>query len=839
MASAPLNRRRRSPLSPSSNMTPLKTDALSLRKSGTFHSPTNVASDFCDPIVNFAFMPKRSHTSAHHLEELVNDAGASVRRVASILENFDRTIAGESSTTDENILSDPEVLPLPSFMLDNTSLDSDCMDVDSKPETEDHQHDSDSGIGSSIGETKNGKSLTDNHAAAQPTDYYKVRSAARASTRHSVKTSVSSTHTAVTKSVSAIGSPDSRLGRKLSKTAIRHIQDRIVKPILAEKALKAFHPLVADVPHRIGSKNICNLRDLEKTLIFLAPVSAPAILGPENATAHCILRNLKEFSTSPASYLRFCETSIQCIHTTVDYLCERDQRLPTDRPYTTNYFLDLVEQIRRYAAIMAATRQKEEAGEQLDEMDYSPYVSPVAQCLVTHTSYKRPQAPTSISLIGISTKMQYRDEKITVRGGLANSGRPMELVREKDGKTIPLADGISIDDAVTKTFASAKRALEDEDEDADDDVRRSMARRRKSDKPGDVMHPCNSCSKEFKRPCDLTKHMKTHIRPWKCTEPTCRYFEEGWPTEKERDRHVNDKHSANPPQYKCIYPNCTYVSKRESNCKQHMEKTHGYVYVRSKSNGRKKGATGSSGSVQQTPQTPLTPFLATPGSGIHNLPTPATPFDHSPLIPAFGDFNYGYGNVLDTPALSNEDIQETYRRASITTAGTELTYSSGYSPQQPTSFEDAISPDDIAISHDILFDGQTRFAAPALPSTTLQQPTPEVNGVFEGFDFNQPLQLNSNIPSNHAAPHLSPAGQADMTLFSPQIDNGTPFDEGFHEEVNQFRPTADFTLYDTSDNTAAAANMNWFEDLNNVGDHFGNFYSANEGDNFMDGFQHH
>lgn len=111
---------------------------------------------------------------------------------------------------------------------------------------------------------------------------------------------------------------------------------------------------------------------------------------------------------------------------------------------------------------------------------------------------------------------------------------------------------------------------------------RRIARKRKSDKPGDVMHVCKDCKKEFKRPCDLTKHEKTHSRPWKCTMENCKYYELGWPTEKERDRHVTDKHSNPLPQFKCLYPPCTYASKRESNCKQHMEKAHGWEYVRSK-----------------------------------------------------------------------------------------------------------------------------------------------------------------------------------------------------------------------------------------------------------------
>lgn len=96
------------------------------------------------------------------------------------------------------------------------------------------------------------------------------------------------------------------------------------------------------------------------------------------------------------------------------------------------------------------------------------------------------------------------------------------------------------------------------------------------------------CNKKFRRACDLTKHERTHTRPWKCPIPTCKYHEYGWGTEKEMDRHVNDKHSAAPAMYKCLFPPCPYKSKRESNCKQHMEKAHGWNYVRTKTNGQKK-----------------------------------------------------------------------------------------------------------------------------------------------------------------------------------------------------------------------------------------------------------
>lgn len=176
--------------------------------------------------------------------------------------------------------------------------------------------------------------------------------------------------------------------RGLSKYAVDQINKHIVQPILREETLKEFHPLIKDVPSRIGNKEIKNLRDLEKTLIFLAPVSKRVRVASDCAFAHGC-SGVQDYSRSPSKYLRFCERTIRVLHTTVTTLHESDQRAPADRPYTQGYFFDLVEQvrferlgqtaaginfitqIRRYATILAATREKQARGEKLDEMDYA------------------------------------------------------------------------------------------------------------------------------------------------------------------------------------------------------------------------------------------------------------------------------------------------------------------------------------------------------------------------------------------------------------------------------------------------------------------------------------
>ena len=63
--------------------------------------------------------------------------------------------------------------------------------------------------------------------------------------------------------------------------------------------------------------------------------------------------------------------------------------------------------------------------------------------------------------------------------------------------------------------------------------------------------------------------------------------------------------------YECLWESCPYATKRLSNCKQHMEKAHGWNYVRTKSNGR--GAAKSS--AQESAQPTVQPTVRTKGSG--------------------------------------------------------------------------------------------------------------------------------------------------------------------------------------------------------------------------------
>ncbi|KAJ6126371.1 hypothetical protein N7523_001983 [Penicillium sp. IBT 18751x] len=172
-----------------------------------------------------------------------------------------------------------------------------------------------------------------------------------------------------------------------------------------------------------------------------------------------------------------------------------------------------------------------------------------------------------------------------------------------------------------------------------------MARRKKNAPPMNINQKCNRCDKVFKRPCDFNKHEKTHSRPWKCTEPNCKYFQIGWPGEKERDRHFNDTHSDTPNLFKCQYQPCTYACVRESNCKQHMEKAHGWVYVRSK-----KSTRGGSKRGSYLQATPRTSSVSTPAS---NLPISVSAPNPSLEAPMFLDCVPFY--FIDPPAPAHSD----------------------------------------------------------------------------------------------------------------------------------------------------------------------------------------
>ena len=376
----------------------------------------------------------------------------------------------------------------------------------------------------------------------------------------------------------------------LSNYARKKIAENVLQPILREERFGFFHPLVASLRLR-ENKVIRCLRDLEQSLIF-EPLVSNNLHIFNQSKAHTCLLNLKTLAVPQHLYRTFGEFSIQLVVDTYQHLSEPEQRRAADRPYDNGYFLDLVQQVSRLSAQISSAKQarasREEDTEQEDEMACPPYVS---------------TCPNLHNLVS----PQRRDDEVTLEGGLGSTGTIAELVRWKNGKGMSLRTNQPYE-----ALPGVKR--QHSDDSLDEDVARSMARRKKNAALKTLEYPCSekSCGKIFNRKCDVQKHEKTHSRPFKCLEKSCRYHEQGLPTEKELDRHINDKHSLNPRYFHCLY--CPFKTKRESNCKQHMEKKHDYQYDRSK--GSSKRTPGQT--PQQTPQTPAMeyspPVGATPES---------------------------------------------------------------------------------------------------------------------------------------------------------------------------------------------------------------------------------
>ncbi|KAI4182668.1 MAG: hypothetical protein L6R41_005834 [Letrouitia leprolyta] len=739
---------------------------LSLRKSSTFHSPTTPPSQDDDPIVNFLLLPRRAPTCPKALGDVV---AAGEKRIQDIIGAVDRSLSGlETFSTDSQETLRAEGTPVPRFMLETRPDSLDRMDIDpsttpSQRPIKEHSrrkhHSSDSGIGSTV--TGSEESLSKVPAGMPSVCVFNPTAKSHVIVANTHNDQDAAIHPSIREIQSGInGTADPSMSEAssqhvLSEYACRHIQKHIISPIIAESSLKNFHPLVRGIPFRVGRKEITCLRDLEKVLLHLAP----------------------------------------CLHTTVDFLSEPDQRRPTDRPYTNGYFLDLTEQVRQYAAMITASRAR------------------------------------TANVKGMTDEDANAHGTLALHGGLSQTGQPAELVRIKDGQTISLRTGALIDSVSSPV--GAKRSIDPE---ADEDPLRSMARRRKSAQAAvKEVQQCQDCDKVFKRPCDLTKHEKTHTRPWKCHEKSCKYHEYGWPTEKERDRHVNDKHSSSPSMYKCQYRPCPYESKRESNCKQHMEKAHGWAYVRSKNNGKSK--------KNQTGKTPPTPQITTPSfdSSSPEFGEMASPNTYGGAYSVAPSMNGSDGSLshsaLDTPYMdvddrfapfpanfSWNDSYDGYTPSGpspYTPASHRLSIDAGSmtnAPTVPSSFESSMTPLDQAPLFTENFDWSNLNTDQDFTSLNIQLVTPASSvetRPLDAFSGNHSISLDQ--APNQQAPSLSPGAQGNVMLYSPYSQNEGTVDEGYDDFSTEVgKPNGDFALFDgtnASSSMTSTGNQCMFQDL--------------------------
>lgn len=680
----------------------LSTTTTTLRKGATFHNPATS--------VDSPFTPPQLPRAQSNYDDCVD---ARRRRMATTLNDIDEALSmteklslSDSKPTRKIALKDHSALPLPRGFLELPVVDPEMAErrVLRPRSARRQQHASDSGLGSSVASSTNDKrAMMDSQprsqkAKTQTVPAYRTRSV-----------TASSTNTT-----------------SLSPRAVNRIQEHILRPLLDKPSLKPFEAIVLDVPRRIRAQEIICLRDVEKTLIFMAPVSQlETEIGVWGHTYRTL--RMKEKAKSATLYLDFCLTSIRCVQATVEYLNENDQIRPDDRPYTNGYFIDLKEQLYQYGRQLA-TKEK---GDDMDIDQYVPRFVPINQ----------------------PTNPPFRGDEIRLHGGIAINGRPAELVRvKKDGTAISMATGepVDLDEAPLKYKRSISQQLAD-----DEEIMRSMARRKKNATPEELApKQCREpgCNKEFKRPCDLTKHEKTHSRPFKCPFPTCKYHTFGWPTSKEMDRHVNDKHSDAPSIYECMFKPCPYKSKRESNCKQHMEKAHGWTYVRTKTNGKK--------AVTK----PLTPPQETPQLG--NMPTPSSTSNYSVPTPPQDEMLQGLPSDFPTYAGENAWLGSAHvaqpQLENMDMLADNQSPSSSASYEQYPAYQNG--------STFILNDEDLYAARVQLPQ---QMPAPLYNKMMpqqmQQFPQLAQQQMMQQLvqPAMELPAHFSPAGQENAMLYTP------------------------------------------------------------------------
>lgn len=768
------------------------------KKGATFHSPTSPKSQEHDPILNISTLPQRSSTCVQDLEAAL---AAGQSRVLSILGAVDRTfssLAAFSEDSQETILAEPEPEPepVPQFMIDavNRNQLRDAMDIDA-PVLHRKHHASDSGIGST--ETSEA-SINEKPSMLLPHSYHQTRSQlVGAVTSSNIESGINGSSTVITPTGSAAQ-------HVLSEYACKQIQKHIILPIIREEKLKPFHSLVHGLPYRVARKEITCLRDLEKVILWLAPVSDNPIPTMSNVCSneHGFEYLLSMFVGKRCLRLSDCFGVFGCFG--LIFWLRNGQRLGNPFfSFAKPRFSAFTQQSNISAATILRDLRIDHILTATSSISSNRYDNTQQSCLRKEPGLPLAQRPAVRISRAVDDKTWIFSnddsaDKLTLVGGLSQTGRPAELVRAVNGKSISLRTGEEVNMEDYKT--SFKRSSED---DLDDDLERSMARRKKNAIRVDEV--CKECGKYFKRPCDLTKHEKTHSRPWKCDEVGCKYHTHGWPTEKERDRHMNDKHSAAPKMYTCQYSPCPYESKRESNCKQHMEKAHGYIYVRAKNNGKTR-----------TPSTigaPTTPQMSTPGSHAFSAPTPDFS-DAQSINEGMDDNRFGFTELSNMDYLQQAtNFGEIFGPASndFNFAGSSFDYTeAGPSNFHPPSYDsNAVTP---PVEQDSIFGNNFDWGNATIDfnSFNAQIPTPALT--------HEPA-FTSRLPSVTQSPPsacISPHGQADAMLFSPIINNHHyVHDEGYSGLTQGFPPLQDFSLYGNASSATIRPGVDMFGELPN------------------------
>ncbi|KAM3485025.1 hypothetical protein MY8738_001708 [Beauveria namnaoensis] len=723
----------------------------SLQKGATFHSPSSPKFHSLDD----GYLPPRLTRSQSHL----NDVSANRRRmILTTIEDIDKALGNislsDSKPKKESPLSDTAT-PIPRDFFHVPVVDPAMAKEQARPVLRprsvgrNRHHASDSGLGTSIASINDKVSAADTFPKKITKKQAATRTAAASNTHHAPA---------------------------LSTKAVNIIRDHTLHPLLQKPSLKPFETIVLDIYSRIHSKDITCLRDVENALEQIATVSQ---LSTDVGVWNDAYRNLllKKRATPRALCVDFYLTSIMCVAATFECIHENERVRPGDRPYSGGYFvdriatIDLEEQLKYYGRLLATKEIGDlPPGIRIDE--YVPRLVPLDH----------------------SANSSFRGDIIRLHGGPCVNGRPAEFVRvKKDGTAFSMATGEPVD--LKEAPIKLKRCLSEKFDD-DEEIMRSMARRKKNATPEELApKKCREpgCNKEFKRPCDLTKHEKTHSRPWKCPFSTCKYHNYGWPTEKEMDRHVNDKHSDAPAMYECTYKPCAYKSKRESNCKQHMEKAHGWVYVRTKSSGKKLP---SKPADEGTPAiTNLSPPMTTPSYSVPTPPQDNVLQDMPADFPMYPDDSDWLASVERVPEhIDTMDLVENQSPSSSASSYEQ------YPPYQNGST--------FIINDEDIYAARMQLP-PHMPSAE-QFYHKMIHGQMPDILMAPPTA----VPLMEVPTHFSPTGQGNTMLYTPVSlrDMDEAFDGSFGGE------DVDFQLYDNS-----AGKFNEAQSL------FGELPSANMG----------
>lgn len=344
--------------------------------------------------------------------------------------------------------------------------------------------------------------------------------------------------------------------RMLSETALKTMKTIILEPILKDDTFRDFWYICHLAGEQMESGQIGSLRDLEKFLFHKAS-------------------NIK----NNQAYNIFCKAFLNHVRESLKYMPQNELLRPYDRPYDPGYFLDTLAPFDKHTMQSTILELLPEEEEELGAAfkDWLNSTTSHSQKRVAGTDNdagnlaKRHKSNRPELILSTAVTQDYLNSGYDafsadhmVHGNVTQMTTNTRLIS-------PPLPAPSFDLAHQRRQGKNKVK------------RRSTAHQAREQ----LLFKCawpNCHHPRFARACDLTKHEKTHTRPHKCIVAGCKYAQMGFPTEKERDRHWTDKHSAETPNFACIYTPCPYKSKRESNCKQHMEKAHGYEYVRMKQN---------------------------------------------------------------------------------------------------------------------------------------------------------------------------------------------------------------------------------------------------------------